>query len=279
MDVSTAPLVTPDMTAERRLSTLLNLLIESGKLGGVDIGVFADRTSGPTIDSIVRPALADAGLTPRSVAVLNEDLDDLVSAESEIDVLVERWRSDGIDLLIVVGNNGNALIPDIRQALDIDVASDNLDVLRQLARPGRAGIEAFDGVLVLDRGRPSDVESAGPKLRRCLDTFQAANPDVEILARADVPPGGADWLIGVLDACAILAIFVAAAEAAGPELTNDSWQQGLETLNDFVVPGQQYSSFGPDKWDAHDGARLAEFRVEDLATRLEPLGELVDTAE
>ncbi|NIR41652.1 MAG: hypothetical protein GWN79_27145, partial [Actinobacteria bacterium] len=72
---------------------------------------------------------------------------------------------------------------------------------------------------------------------------------------------------------------VAAATAAGPELTNESFREGLESLGSIDLPGTAFASFGPGKWDGDDGFRLVSydpFAGEEGA--FTPLTDLIDTA-
>jgi len=49
------------------------------------------------------------------------------------------------------------------------------------------------------------------------------------------------------------------AEAAGPDLTPDSFLAAAESMSDFTLPGQPYNSFGPGKYDGSDSFRLSVF--------------------
>ena len=71
----------------------------------------------------------------------------------------------------------------------------------------------------------------------------------------------------------------AAATAAGPELTNDSFRTGIESLGSISLPGQALASFGPGKYDGEDGFRLVSFDPDDGEQgSFTPLTEIVDTA-
>ena len=60
-------------------------------------------------------------------------------------------------------------------------------------------------------------------------------------------------------ACAIAMILEAALTAAGPELTNESFQQGLESIGDIALPGYFEASLGPGDLGAAKGLRLVRF--------------------
>ena len=60
-------------------------------------------------------------------------------------------------------------------------------------------------------------------------------------------------------ACSSLAIFVAAAKAAGANLTDASWEKGLESIGSLPLPNAPVCSFGPNKPDCQDSFQLAKF--------------------
>jgi hypothetical protein len=65
----------------------------------------------------------------------------------------------------------------------------------------------------------------------------------------------------MMTACTALKIFVDAADAAGKNLTYDTWLKGLESLGKIDLPTSPVSSFGPDKPDAQDSFQLAQFNT------------------
>jgi hypothetical protein len=59
-------------------------------------------------------------------------------------------------------------------------------------------------------------------------------------------------------ACTDLQIFVAAAEAAGKNLNQQTWQKGLESIGNIALPVAPIASFGPDKPDGQDSFQLMQ---------------------
>ena len=56
--------------------------------------------------------------------------------------------------------------------------------------------------------------------------------------------------------CTALDIFVAAAEKAGKDLNQHTWEQGLESLGKIALPTSPNASFGPNKPDGQDSFQL-----------------------
>ena len=48
-------------------------------------------------------------------------------------------------------------------------------------------------------------------------------------------------------------------EAAGADLTHESFLAAAESMSDFVLPGQPHNSIQPGKYDASDAFRLSVF--------------------
>ena len=281
VDRSSAVLATPDAVQERSLEVLLTVLDETGRLEERTVGVFTDVIAEGTVESVVEPFFDGRDdITLGSVAVLQDDEGDQIAIAAEVRAFTERWRTEEVDLLLVVGNNGLALIPEVGTQLDdIEFATAAAGVLQQTADGLPDDEKAYyRGVLTTAGLSPFDGEQFDePLLQECIATVEAAVPGLTV-----EPPnereGPDDWYAGIRDACGSLAVFVAAATAAGPELTNESFREGLESLGSIDLPGTAFASFGPGKWDGDDGFRLVSydpFAGEEGA--FTPLTDLIDT--
>ena len=111
----------------------------------------------------------------------------------------------------------------------------------------------------------------------CRETFETANPDVEIVSPNDAVEGDERWYTAVMAYCRYLDAFVQIATAAGPDLTHDTFREAAYALGDFELAAQPFNSLGPDKLDANDTARLGIYDSELGARgRIVPFGDLVD---
>jgi hypothetical protein len=261
IDRSIAPLLSPGMAEERGLEALLSVLSQTGRLDGKTVAVLTQSTAESTIDTVVRPFLEANDIEMATVGILSDTAGDLLAVEGEVQNLTERWRVDGADFLLVVGPNGMGSIPQIRDALGvIDVAVTGSQTFQTIAAAAPDEDKTgFEGVLALAGLSPTDGEQFNePLLNECIRTVEAAIPGLEVVP-SNEQIGPEDWYAGIRDSCSSLAVFVAAAKAAGPELTNESFRAGAESLGAIQLPGQAFSSFGPGKFDGEDGFRLVEF--------------------
>jgi hypothetical protein len=281
IDRSIATLASPDISEERELQAFLEVLLATRRLDARTIGVLTHTNAESSVDRVVRPFVEAKGLSLGTVGVLADTTGDQEEIQRQVDVFIERWQTDGADFLLVVGNNGVGSIGRIRAAMGpIDVAVPDAKTFQQIFGGAPEGErDDFDGVLTIAGLSPTNGEQFDePLLHECIETVEAAIPGLTVVPTGDLE-GPDDWFAGIRDACSALAVFVAAATAAGPELTNDSFRVGLESLGSIALPGQAFASFGPGKYDGEDGFRLVSFDPSDGAEgSFTPLTEIVDTA-
>jgi hypothetical protein len=94
-----------------------------------------------------------------------------------------------------------------------------------------------------------------PAVAACVEMLEAGSGH-DLFYELDVETN--DLTTG-LYACAIARILESALTAAGPELTNDSFQAALESLGDIELPGYFGSSLTPGDLGAAKTLELARF--------------------
>jgi len=257
-------LVTPDILAERRFAALLSVLEETGELDGATVAVFGDGSVAGRVEDTVVPGLASIGLDPVEVALVDTTSADLNQISDATRILAERFRVAGVDTVYGVGAVAPTLFPVLASVLPgLRFVTEEAGALRQAAQSS-ADPGPFEGALSLDGlNEDSGEQFTDPRMQECIARFTSRNPDIEVLNPGEVERGGAKWSNGIRDACNELEVFVRAAEAAGPNLTNETWIAGLESLGDGIeLYGKPYASFGPGKFDADDSFRLVRFSVD-----------------
>ena len=108
------------------------------------------------------------------------------------------------------------------------------------------------------------------------DVVAAAIPDAVIRPPLDYAEDEENLFNGIRYGCRLIALFVAIAEAAGADLTQESFQAGAESLTDFSFPGSPSASLSADKLFADDLFSLAEYDSTAGDGQAVPLGDLVD---
>ncbi len=254
-------LVTPAIVAERRLAGLLAALDAEGELEGRTVAVYGDRNVESRIDDAVLPLLEEYGIDVVEVGIVDTSSADQNQIAAATAVVAERFRSADVDTVFAIGLTAPAHFPTIRSVLpDVEFFTDQASSLLQNAQSSEDK-SPWEGTITIEGPNEDDGEQFNdPRMQECIEVFTARQPDIPVKNPGDITTDEPDTFAGLRDACNVLEVFVRAAEAAGPDLTNESWVAGLESLGDSIsLFGQTFSSFGPGKYDAQDGFRLVRF--------------------
>jgi Periplasmic binding protein len=263
-------LLTGDLTAERTISVLMAALAEAGTLEGRTVGVLASARTGARAENVIEPALDELGVERGSTAILDIVDEDTTQAQAQLDAFLELWRGEGIDTLIVAGQEAGSdtfvkkvreVFPDI---LLISDASSGIIVSGKDASVAGITPNPYEGTISIGGLNDSNGEQYNSDLiQECISIFEAANPDIPVTDPQDLVVAEGEkrveTYITVRDACSDLSLFKQVAERAGADLTNESWTEAVNNFGSFEYPGNAFSSFTEGKYDANDGARLQAF--------------------
>lgn len=261
-----ALLLTPDVTAERRLEMTLDLLQSEGTLDGEKVAVLAEANSAARIESTVDPALEAMDVTRGSDGLLSITGTDTSAAQSQLDAFIERWRSENVGALVLLGQTTAAkqFVEKIRAELpDLLLIVDNGSWLSQAQDYVATGAaeNPYEGVITTV-GEIGEEHASGEERQRC-DAIYERRTGSEVPGPNDIVegPGGKriDVYTTVGDACVELTMFVEIATAVGPELNNENWRRTVDSMGSIPLPSRRHASLGPGKYDADDSARLVTF--------------------
>ena len=257
-------------------------IAELGRRGWFDgataVGVhYAETATAELLGDVVEAAFADAGVE----IAITMNIDDLVldddSLETQTEIMQEQVTDAGIDRMVIFGPAATGLVT--YGDLGIQMAAvDSGNFTTAIA----SGIDpmALDGTISSTVRLDLATDPVDAETQECIDIVSAALPD----ARFERPGPGVEnseedpnyWSYTVL-ACRDLSLFVQVATAAGAELTNDSFQAGLESLTQASLPEIPFLSFGPGKLNGNDTLRLVQFDGDaDEDGELVALGAAVD---
>jgi hypothetical protein len=93
----------------------------------------------------------------------------------------------------------------------------------------------------------------------CVPAWDAAHPEDPVVDPNDVVEGGPSHTVGLGLACRALKMFTLAAEGAGDDLNNVTFQDGLDGIGEFMLPGFGPASLSEGKYDAQDDLLLWEY--------------------
>jgi len=263
IDASTAPVIALELRSDRALTGLVGALDQSGVLEGRTLGVLAHAGNETTIDAI-QAELAALG-RPEAIVAVNDAIEsDQVAYEQNMDIIVERFKADGVSLVIPVGATPAAAFVafDRNGANDIVLASNNGQMAGESTFE-ESGVDPDrrDGSYFLATRAFRDLVDDGHRPTiDCIDNYETRTDDVANLRPEENPdtPGN---IGAIMRSCQAIAILEAAATEAGAELTNESLEAGLLAVVDFDMAGSDPGSIRADKRDFPDIVFLKEFDV------------------
>ena len=246
--------------------------------GATAVGIHYDgSTTAELLGDVVEAAFADIGVE----IAITMNIDDLVldddAIESQTEIMQEQVADAGIDRMVIFGAAATGLVT--YGDLGIQMAAvDSTNFTTATS----SGIDpmALDGTISSAVRLDLATDPVDAETQECIDTVSAALPD----ARFERPGPGVEnseedpnyWSYTVL-ACRDLSLFVQIATASSVELTNDSFQAGLESLTQASLPEIPFLSFGPGKYNGNDTLRLVQFDGDaDEDGELVALGDPVD---
>ncbi len=274
-----APLASFRIEGTAREERFIAELARRGWFDGANaVGVHYDGSeTQDQLGDAVEAAFADAGVE----IAITMNIDDLVldddALESQSEIMQEQVTDAGIDRMVIFGAAATGLIT--YGELGIQMAAvDSTNFTTAIS----SGIDpmALDGTISSAVRLELATDPVDDETQECLDVVMAALPD----ARFERPGPGVEnskedpnyWNYTVL-ACRDLSMFVQIATAAGPNLTNDSFQAGLDSLSQASLPEIPFLSFRPGKYNGNDTLRLVQFDGDaDEDGELVGLGDPVD---
>ena len=215
--------LTTDASVERLRIGMIDLAESEGALQR-PVAVHGDERG--AIESAVRE-LQSRGANVVSISTVSAPETDVQARVAEYEGIFERWRSDGAEVVINVGTTLDILSAMGRQEFYIDVYTAESGAFNYQPDEERE-YEALRHVTSVT-GAPSPGEEHAPTVA-CHDAFNTRYPDMNLTDHPDQ-----SWIVGV--SCAVVEIFAAAAAAAGPELTHESFAAAAGGVGVIDLPG------------------------------------------
>lgn len=260
-----ALLLSPDITAERRIKVVMSLLANEGTLDGRTVAVLAEGTTEDRIDTAIGPALEEMDVERGSDAVLSITGADTTAAQAQLESFIEKWKSENVDALILSGATMSAkqFVERIKGELpEVVFVADHLP-LGQAQDEVEAGVQPnpYEGLLAAE-GETGTEHAAGPEAKECHEVY-TSHTGKSVPAPTEViegPDGKRLDIYGAVgDACVEVRMFADIAEKVGPDLNVENWTKTVNGLGPIRIMSTKYASLGEDKYDADDTYRLVAF--------------------
>jgi hypothetical protein len=257
LDKAKAPWFTYEATRERTIGALVELLDKNGELKGHTVGVYAAQADNkPLLDTAVK-AIEDAGYTVADTGFMDAPASDTQAATAQDKVIAERMRNKGVDTVVNVGA--------FQPLADFDSAGFHPRVFT--TRQGDIAAAAFTNPLdkfpvvsgvsipVAETHSYFDDEA----FAHCRDVWKRATGKEIKTINEENKDEKSSGDVAMQIACTTLQIFVAGAKAAGPNLTNETFRQGVESIGEIALANTPTASFGPGKPDGQDSFQLTKW--------------------
>ena len=276
---SNAPWYHVAPSVEEQTTILLDLLEENGYTDGVSVYAVGGVAAEAQFDFVVNE-LSDRAINVVGDAILGAGDGDTVDQDNEMGPIMERLSQSGADTVFIFGNPAAIIrgIADAELHTQIDIWTNNAAGLNNLGRT-ITDLSVADGVLT--SGGLTDTEIWDQPLYQseCSEVVSAAVPDAVIKPPTEYGREEENWFNAIRIACQDIHLFRLIADAAGPDLTPESFVTGANSLGKFEMPIGPESSFEEGKITARDLERLLVYdsTVGDGGTR--PLTDLVNKTE
>lgn len=232
-----APWMTLDSGAEVQ-PRAVDALAKSGALKG-KLGIVALATEQKSLlDAEVLPGLKRNGVKG-TVAVIDAPLNDVVAGTQQATTIAERFKSQGITTVLLVGGTPSAFSNGLK----------NTDYRPRLVGTGFGPFQAaainkatdpalWKGAVSADIG----VDFNDPSLQKCYRTVEKVTHDTIV---EHPRPGAPDYQASASSACRYISLFAQLAGAAGKNLTVASFGKAAEKLGSVTIPGSGTIKYDP----------------------------------
>lgn len=253
-----APYATLVAPTAVRAAGVVELIESTGVLEGATIGVTGSSDVSATGFQAVADAFTDAGFDVVE-ALTGGAGGDLAEIARDQAILFERMVEAGVD--VTVSTTGVPL--EIANAIESGYTSDQWVLTTIMSGRGLRDegvpwsyLDGALGVANTKVGSSAQPELANePLVAECLD-FLIEETGQPIFYELDVEVNN---ITQGLVVCNIVKILEEALLNAGPVLTNDSFQTGIEAIGEIELAGYTGASLGPGDLGAVKGLRLVEF--------------------
>ena len=231
-----APWFTPEAGSDLEVD-VVRKFAEEGVLDG-PFAVFATIQDQALLNDTVQPLLDELGVEPVDTAVLDAPDNDVAAQNSATAVIAERFEAAGAERVLVVGSGGVTWANGI-EATDYRPRSlfTTLNSIQAYTedQAGRDLSVVEDAVVGGTYRSPPGEALDEPSAVDCFAIQQEAG--LEIRDPAEVPEGEPVQIAASSNACAMVTLFRAIAEAAGEDLSYGSFRQAGNELGDVTLPG------------------------------------------
>jgi ABC-type branched-subunit amino acid transport system substrate-binding protein len=253
-----APWVTWSASDDRTARALVTLMDQNGYLKGHKVAVYAENLVNKSLVDETVAALEAAGTPAVDTAIFEVPGADTQAASKQDKIIAQRFQNKGVDTVINVG----LFTPGADWDADgFHPAMFGLSTGTLGAAAYTNPLDKFPIVAGTEASADPDAGFNTPAMARCRNIWKHATGKEIVDAAQENKLGHSTGATAMSVACAAMQIFVEAAKAAGPNLNQETFQKGVESIGPIALPTTPVASFGPAKLDGQDTFQLAKFNT------------------
>jgi ABC-type branched-subunit amino acid transport system substrate-binding protein len=240
---------------ERSVPALVQALDKNGLLEGKTIALYGYGATGPALINIAKQALQTAGKSVAATSVINVPLTDTQAYNAQEKIIGQQFKDAHVDAVFVLGG--------APPGTNFDAIGFYPEMfLPSVENVGAAAytnpLAKFPRIVATSPSGDPNAAFDTPAMQHCRQVWKQRTGQEIVNGAKTGSTTDMTW-VGMEYACSALQIFIAAAKAAGPSLTNVTWLHGLESIGKIAIPNAPIASFGPNKADANDNFQLEQF--------------------
>jgi ABC-type branched-subunit amino acid transport system substrate-binding protein len=258
LDAARAPWFAWDPSSASAAHKTVGGVLDEGGFEGKKVAIVA-AAADEGVARQTETQLKDAGVDVVNVAIASAPSGDASAAKGELQTFAERFRSDGADQVVVIGD---AFVLFAQALQQTDYRPQLIATSSGVVRGFLVAASDYAVMKGLIAGGPPSPQSvaAEPVVKECHAAVQAVEPDRVIDSPYDPSGKSPEPWISVESACTGLQLFAAIAEKAGSTLNNDTFAQAGQDLGMITLPGRGGpSNYTPDHPDGQPPLFLARW--------------------
>lgn len=248
-------------------------MIRAGDLDGFNVGIYYEAPPDKEYADAVQPLLEEAGINVVGVYPRGAPTSDTVENEIVSDTITQRMEADGVDMILNLSNVFGVIESVQRIGWDVPIAITNGQAADRLSIADDRGLadEVLARTFAVTTNKPTRDEAlADPGVQACLAVYEERFGDEEPLDLAND-----DVLNGVVNHCRAFALTVKILEAAGGNITPETFKAAAEGLGTFDLPAMTGAALSPDKHSA--GSLVRRYVYSPEARTWYPVGNPIPT--
>ena len=231
-------------------------MIRAGDLDGRNVGIYYEAPPDKEYADAVQPLLEDAGINVVGVYPRGAPSSDTVANQEITDNISQRMKADGVDLILNLSNVHGIIQSTERIGWDVPIALTNGQAADRTTISDDLSLsnEALARTFAVTTYKPSPEDAiASPGVQQCIEAYEERFGD-EPLDLTD-----SEVVLGITTHCRAFVFTIKILEAAGGNITPETFQAAGEGLGTIDLPAMSGATLSPDKHSAGSHVQRYEF--------------------